>query len=101
MSSSMSSKHAFSQGGITIPKCCSCLKGDIVEALQFIKCAIQQDLLFQEPAPSSRLEAEETSDQEVENMGAKEPGEESDVEEFSWDGLLIEDKDEEAMDCSD
>jgi hypothetical protein len=45
---------------------------------------------------------EETSDQEPENMGAGgEPSEESDVEEFSWDGLLIEDEDEEAMSCSD
>ena len=40
MSSSVSSKHAFSQGGITISKCCNGLKSDIVEALQCIKCAI-------------------------------------------------------------
>jgi hypothetical protein len=73
-----------------------------VNTLQFIKCAIRQDLLFQEPAPSSKSEVEETSDQEPENMGAGgEPSEESDVEEFSWDGLLIEDEDEEAMSCSD
>jgi len=40
MSSSVSSERAFSQGGITISKRRSCLKGDIVEALQCIKCAI-------------------------------------------------------------
>ena len=34
MSSSVSSKHAFSQGGITINKWRNRLKGDIVEALQ-------------------------------------------------------------------
>ncbi|KAI9508107.1 hypothetical protein F5148DRAFT_968869, partial [Russula earlei] len=44
MSSSVLSEHAFLQGGITISKCCSHLKGDIVEALQCIKCAIQHDL---------------------------------------------------------
>jgi hypothetical protein len=30
-----------------------------------------------------------------------EPGEESDVEDLLWDGLLIEDEDEESMDFSD
>ena len=33
MALSVSSEHAFSQGGITISKCCNHLKGDIVEAL--------------------------------------------------------------------
>jgi len=58
---------------------------------------IQHDLLFQEPAPSLISEAEETSDQELDNVGARgDLGdlEESDVEELSWDGLLIEDEDE-------
>jgi hypothetical protein len=58
MSSLVSSERAFSQGGITISKLQSCLKGDIVEALQCIKCAIQLDLLFPAPAPSSVFEAE-------------------------------------------
>ena len=98
MSSSVSSERAFSQGGITISKRRSCLKGDIVEALQCIKCAIRHDLLFREPAPSSILEAGETGDNEWEDL---EPGEHSDMEEFSWDELLIEDEDEEAIYCSD
>ena len=92
MSSSVSSEHAFLQGGITISKWRSRLKGDIVEALQCIKCAIRHDLLFREPAPSSR--SEETSDQELEDAGTREDKgdlEESD-EEISWDGLLIEDE---------
>jgi hypothetical protein len=99
MSSSVSSERAFSQGGITISKRRSCLKGDIVEALQCIKCAIRRDLLFREPAPSSVLEAEDTGDEVFENLG-EDPGEESD-EGFSWDELLIEDEDENAMYCSD
>jgi hAT family C-terminal dimerisation region len=99
MLSSVSSERAFSQGGITISKRRSRLKGDIVEALQCIKCAIRHDLLFREPAPSSISEAEETSDQEPENAGARgDLGdgdlEDSDVEEVSWDTLLIEDEDE-------
>ena len=57
-----------------------------------VKCAIRHDLLFREPQPSSISEAlEETSDEEREDgdLGGQE---ESDVEEFSWDGLLIEDE---------
>ena len=109
MSSSVSSERAFSQGGLTISKCRSCLKGDVVEALQCIKCAIRHDLLFKEPGPSSILEAKESNNEELENMNtggdSGEPvvtgNEESDVEEFSWKGLLIEDEDEEEMYCSE
>jgi hypothetical protein len=103
MLSSVSSEHAFSQGGITISKCCSCLKGDIVEALQCIKCAIQHDLLFREPSPSSTLELDECDEELVDVAGGNsgDPEEESAVEEFSWDELLIEDEDEETMDWSD
>ena len=88
MSSSVSSERAFSQGGITISKLRSCLKGDIVEALQCIKCAIRSDLLFPMPAPSSVIEAE-----------ANEDGEESDIDEEAtgWDELLLEDEDEEPV----
>jgi hypothetical protein len=107
MSSSVSSERAFSQGGITISKCRNCLKGDVVEALQCIKCAIRHDLLFREPAPSSLIEAKESDsdDQELENVStgrdSGEPvDEELDDEEFSWDGLLIEDDDDD-MYCSE
>ena len=108
MSSSVSSERAFSQGGITISDRRNCLKGDIVEALQCIKCAIQHDLLFREPAPSSILEANESNDsEEPENASTKRdsgnPGdeetEESDIEEVSWDGFMIEDEDDDIY-CS-
>ena len=75
-----------------------------MEALQCIKCAIRHNLLFREPAPSSKLETEETTDGELENASAEdrdlECAEESgieDNEEFTWDGLLIEDDDDDAM----
>ena len=95
MSSSISSERAFSQGGIMISKLRNHLKGDIVEALQCIKSGMQHDLLFREPAPSSRLEAEvHDEDMDLENP------EESDVEEVSWDELVIDD-DEEMMGWSE
>jgi hypothetical protein len=76
------------------------LKGDIVEALQCVKCSIQRDLLFSEPSPSSAVEA---SDCEEGNEGGDiECEEESEVEEVAWDELLIEDDgDDEALSCSD
>jgi len=58
MGSSVSSERAFSSAGITISKRRNRLKGDIVEALQFLKCLFQKDLIFREHAPSSILEAE-------------------------------------------
>ena len=101
MSSSVSSERAFSQGGITISKRRSCLKGDIVEALQCIKCMIRHDLIFQEPAPSSIEEVKEMGHEGLEDAGAGADsgglGEDSDIEEVSWDELLIEDEDEEPM----
>jgi hypothetical protein len=59
MASSVSSERAFSQGSITITKLCSRLKGDIVEALQCLKCTIKNNILLQERSPSSMLEEEE------------------------------------------
>ena len=107
MSSSVSSECTFSQGGITISKHCNCLKGDIVEALQCIKCFIWHDLLFREPALSLVLE-EEMSDQELEDVSdgrsLGESDEESEINEHYWDDLLIEDLDSdenlESMYCS-
>jgi hAT family C-terminal dimerisation region len=96
MSSSVSSERAFSQGGITISKLRSCLKGDIVEALQCIKCAIRTDLLFPVPAPSSVVEAEANDDGEG-TLRENEDGEESDVDEEGWGDLLLEDEDGEPV----
>jgi hAT family C-terminal dimerisation region len=69
MSLSVSSERAFSQGGAMISKHRSCLKGDITEALQCVKCVIQHDLLFQEPSPSSTLELEEHDEELVDVAG--------------------------------
>src|ERR1700734_2134165 len=53
MASSVSSERAFSSAGITISKRRNRLKGDIVEALQCLKCMIHQNLMFHfDPAVS-------------------------------------------------
>ena len=48
MASSVSSERAFSSAGITITKWCNRLDGDIVEALQFLKSMIHQDLMLRD-----------------------------------------------------
>ena len=97
MSSSVSSEHAFSQGGITISKHCNWLKGDIVKALQCIKSGIQHDLLFWEPAPSSRLESEELNE-ELKGVSGKDSGKpELSIEEPLWDDILIDEDDKDTI----
>ena len=93
MSSSVSSERAFSQGGITISKRRNCLKGDVVEALQCIKCAMRHDLLFRAAGPSSAVE-KELVDGLADDAGGEEQrvaGEESD-EDASWEALLIDEE---------
>jgi hypothetical protein len=58
MGSSVSSEWAFSAAGITISKHHNRLKGDIVEALEFLKSLYMQDLIFREPEPTSILQEE-------------------------------------------
>jgi hypothetical protein len=93
MSSSVSSERAFSQGGITITKRRNRLKGDIVEALQGLKCAVRHDLLFREPAPSSTLEAELNADGEDEKDGEDSEDSGSEATE-GWNNMLMEDEDD-------
>ena len=92
MSSSVSSERAFSQGGITITKRRNRLKGDIIEALQGVKCAIRHDLLFREPAPSSTLEEELNGDGEDGEDG--EDGGEGSEAADGWNDLLMENEDD-------
>lgn len=82
MSSSVSSERAFSQGGLTITKSRNRLKGDIVKALQCIKCAIRHNLLFREPAPSSLVEAELDKGESA--------GDSLDGDEVGWDENFVE-----------
>lgn len=92
MASSVSSERAFSSAGITISKRRNRLKGDIVEALQFLKVFFRSDLIFREPQPCSILEEELVV---VEDDGNPEWVDINNPE--CWDGLVIdldEDEDE-------
>ena len=68
MATSVSSERAFSQSGLTITDRRTRLKGDIIEALQFLKCLIRQDLIYAPPAPSSTIEENYLDDDELEEM---------------------------------
>ena len=56
ISTSISSKHAFSAAAQTVTKCHNRLKGDIVEAIQVLRMLYNRDLIFREPGPSSATE---------------------------------------------
>jgi hypothetical protein len=56
MASSVSSERAFSSAALTITKRRNRLKGDVVEALQVMKCLLHHDLVFREAGPSSITE---------------------------------------------
>src|ERR1700731_3706473 len=79
MASSVSSEHAFSSAGFTITKHCNCLQGDIVEALQFLKCIFHHDLIFQEHETTAATDSPQ--------------GEEDGEEMAGWDGLVDSDGD--------
>ena len=85
MASSVSSERAFSSAGITISKRRNRLLGDIVEALQFLKCLLRTDLIFHEPQPSSILEEELLKVQEDDG----DPEWEDEEPMKGWDELFI------------
>ena len=75
MSTSVSSERAFSAAKITISKQRNRLGGDIVEALQFLKCFYQRDLLFREtedPSIAFKTLLEERVASQGDSDGAKE-----------------------------
>jgi hypothetical protein len=78
MSSSVSSERAFSSAGITISKRRNRLKGDIVEALQVIKCMMKRDLLFRR---SDLLDDDDDFEHAERPNGEENP----------WDGMLADD----------
>ena len=84
MSSSVSSEQAFSSAGLTIS---NQLKADIVEALQFLKCTIRTELLFQE-------EVSTWTEEELQVEGDNGDPEWEDVKEKGWDKILLDDESE-------
>jgi hypothetical protein len=94
MATSVLSEWAFSQGGITISKHRNRLKGDIVEALQCVKCSLHSDLLFREPGPSSLAEDEpDESDMEAAETGSVVDADEE-VDEEGWDCMFLDEDDD-------
>jgi hypothetical protein len=67
-------------------------KGDIVEALQCVKCALRHDLLFREPGPSSSTE-EALEDSDIETDANEKLSDVEDGDEEGWDALLEGDED--------
>ena len=78
MASSISSKRAFSSAGITLSKRRNRLQADIVEALQFLKCLYQNNLIFREV---HTVEEEESILDDLPEVGV--------LPEMSWEKLLI------------
>ena len=88
MASSVSSERAFSSAGITLSKRRNRLKGDIVEALQCLKCMYHNDLIFWEVIIATE-EEEELEEMDLELVTDGGDGDEG----FTWDQLLVDDKD--------
>jgi len=82
MPPSVSSEHAFSSTGITISKCCSCLKADIIMALQCLKCMLWHELIFHEPGPCSMLETGLDNEEEPQHANGVDP---------AWDAIFLAD----------
>lgn len=64
MASSVSSERAFSSAGLTITKRRNRLKGQLVEALQGLKCAIRNDLFLKPQGPTLEDDEAYSSDDE-------------------------------------
>jgi hypothetical protein len=90
MASSVSSERAFSSAGITISKRRNRLKGDIVKALQCLKCMIRKNLIFREDPTSTIAKEIEDLEDVPENAHAElKP-------ESSWDEILLLDEEVDA-----
>ena len=87
---SVSSERAFSQGGLTISDRRSRLKGDVVEALQFLKCAIRHNLVYCVPDASSRYE-QELEDLDSVLVAGSSPANTAACDSSAWDLALDED----------
>jgi len=89
MASSVSSERAFLATGITISKRRNQLKGDIVEALECLKCMFHSDIIFRNVPTSEEVEVEldsmEIFDKDKDFVEAVE-----EAERFSWDQLLAD-----------
>ena len=88
MASSVSSEHAFLEAGITIGKHRNWSKGDIVEAIQCLKCMYVNDLIFCEVSTLDMEEDELDADDGL--LPSIAEGDKT-HNVFSWDQLINDD----------
>lgn len=100
MASSVSSERAFSAAGITISKRRNRLKGDIVEALEVLKCLLHQGLIFRHVVFTADIERE--LDNLEDGFDDKKTYIEivTEAEMFSWDQLVEDNEDGDDADDS-
>jgi hypothetical protein len=96
MASSVSSERAFSSAGITLSKRRNRLKGDIVEALQCLKCLYHGGLIFREIVSSSEIE-EELESGDCVDAEAVSQDVVDDADKFSWDQIALGDDEDVVM----
>lgn len=88
MASSVSSERSFSSAGITISKRRNQLKGDIVEALQCLKCLYHNELIFREVLTSAEVEKEmELMEETLDQVSASFKAQDSTL----WDQIIVDD----------
>jgi hypothetical protein len=93
MASSVSSERSFSSAGITISKRRNRLKGDIVEALQCLKCLYHNELIFREVLTSAQVEKEmDLLEETLENVSVSFEAQNS----FSWDQIIVDAEDDDS-----
>ena len=94
MASSVLSERAFVSASITIRKRHNRLKGDIVEALQCLKCLYHNNLIFCKVITALEekfnMEKDELLDLAMDIIDVKTQKD----EEFSWDSILNNDNDD-------
>jgi hypothetical protein len=87
MASSVSSERAFSSAGITLSKRRNRLKGDIVEALQCLKCMYHNNLIFREVVIATE-EEKVLEDMDLELAAGSDTGQ----DDFGWDQMLMDEE---------
>ena len=89
MASLVSSEQAFSLAGITISKHWNRLKGNIVGALQCLKCMYHEDLIFCAVVTSKEVKEEMENTEYFEESNTTDETCEA-AKKFTWDSILID-----------
>ena len=87
MASSVSSERAFSAAGITISKRRNQLKGDIVKAIEVVKCLLHHNPIFREVLNMVLIE-KELEDEVIDEEVGLYADSVLQADEFNWDSLI-------------